>query len=181
MRLQVSEELVEAARAGEPRDIERLLEFVWQDAYRLAHAVFPQKHAAEDAAQEACVIMFRGITALRKAGAFATWFYRIVVREALKQKKAQTASAFEPDAAYTEDASAIIDLWRALEALPDAQRTVVVLHYFESLTSREIGCVLHIPHATVRFRLMSARRRLQRLLQEHDPSAQSKGSEFYAV
>lgn len=180
MRLQVSATLVEAARRGDSRDIERLLEAVWPDAYRLARAIAVNAHAAEDAAQEACVIMFRSIAALRNTGAFASWFYRIVVREALKQKKAQNASLYEPNESYTEDLCANIDLWRALDALPQAQRTAVVLHYFEGLSSRDIGSILHVPQATVRFRLMSARRRLQHLLEERDSSAQSKGETLYA-
>ncbi len=181
MRLQVSAELVQAARTGSAADIERLLEAVWPDAYRLARAIMSDTQAAEDAAQEACVVMFRGISGLRDTGAFGAWFYRIVVREALKQKVARSASAFEPDAAYTEDTAAIIDLWRALQQLPQGQRTVVVLHYFEGLSSREIGSILHAPHPTVRFRLMSARRRLYQLLQERDSSAQSKDEGLYAL
>ena len=55
-------------------------------------------------------------------------------------------------------------MWRALDALPRALRTVVVLTYFEELTSAEIAGVLGIPAPTVRFRLMRARQRLKPLL-----------------
>jgi RNA polymerase sigma-70 factor (ECF subfamily) len=177
---QAPREIVEAARAGDPADVERLLEAVWVDAYRLAVAILAQPQSAEDVAQEACVIMYRSIASLRNPDAFRTWFYRIVVREALKQKKLQAASATLPsDIGYCDDPASSIDLWRALAVLSDGLRTVIVLHYFETLTSREIGKVLGVPEATVRFRLMTARRKLRPLLKEHSSSTHAKG-EVYA-
>jgi RNA polymerase sigma-70 factor (ECF subfamily) len=182
MHPQVPTELIDAARNGGSADVERLLEMVWPDAYRLARAIVTQTQSAEDVAQEACVTVFRSIASLRNSDAFRTWFYRIVVREALKQKRMQTSStALSADAAYCEDRSALVDLYRALGVLSDRQRIVIVLHYFENLPSREIGRILHVPDATVRFRLMSARRRLYPLLAELNPSLKKKGEEIYAV
>ena len=51
-----------------------------------------------------------------------------------------------------------------LDTLAPELRSVVVLRYFEDLTSREIGTVLGVPAPTVRFRLMVALRRLRPLL-----------------
>jgi RNA polymerase sigma-70 factor, ECF subfamily len=173
-------EVIEAARAGAPDDVERLLESVWLDAYRLAMAIVAQPQSAEDAAQDACVIMYRSISTLRNPEAFRTWFYRIVVREALKQKKPQAVSAaMTTDIGHSEDHAASIDLWRALARLSDTLRTVIVLHYFETLTSREIGKILGVPEATVRFRLMMARRKLRPLLEDSSPN-DAKG-EVYAL
>lgn len=182
MEPHVPKEIIEAARSGGPADVERLLEAAWIDAYRLSMAISPQRQSAEDVAQEACVIMFRSIGSLRNPEAFRTWFYRIVVREALKQKKMQIEStALSTDVGYFDDRSDLLDLWRALGALSDKLRTVIVLHYFEALTSREIGRILGVPEATVRFRLMTARRKLLPLLKEHASSTPPKGEEIYAL
>jgi len=92
--------------------------------------------------------MFRHVHSLRNAEAFRTWFYRIVVREALKQKaQLHTSSEALPDPGYCEDPSLSLDLWHALSALTDKHRTAIVLHYFEGLPTREIGDVLHVPDA----------------------------------
>lgn len=179
MRLLVPSHLIERATHGSAADVERLLEALWPGAFRLARAIVPQTQAAEDAAQEACVRIYHGLASLRRTEAFSAWFYRIVVREALKQKKALSATnPLDADTAYTDDPVIGIDLWRALAALSDRQRAVVVLHYFEGLSSREIGAILTIPSATVRFRLSSARRALAHLLQ---PSSETKGEELYAL
>ncbi len=48
----------------------------------------------------------------------------------------------------------------ALATLPEQDQTLVVLHYWERLTSREIGDVLDVPTSTVTTRLSRARRGL---------------------
>ncbi len=48
--------------------------------------------------------------------------------------------------------------------LPQHLRDVIVLRYFEDLSSREIASILRINDGAVRFRLMVARRRLRPLL-----------------
>ncbi|MFN2528267.1 MAG: RNA polymerase sigma factor [Candidatus Baltobacteraceae bacterium] len=167
MAIPVTPGLVQAARNGAAVDIEALVATVWPDAYRLARAILGDDQRAEDAAQEACIILSRTITSLRSAEAFKVWFYRIVVREASELKR--RSSRTEPVSAFheAEDKTSSIDVWRALAALPQHLRDVVVLRYFEDLSSREIASVLRIPDGTVRFRLMTARRRLRPLLGEN--------------
>lgn len=65
----------------------------------------------------------------------------------------------------TADETASVDVWQAL-SLPKKLRDVVVLRYFEDLSSREIASVLGVPDGTVRFRLMIAKRRLRPLLDD---------------
>jgi len=60
----------------------------------------------------------------------------------------------------------LLDVWNALDMLPQNLREVVVLYYYADLSSREIASVLDIPDGTVRFRLMVARRRLRDPLDE---------------
>src|ERR1700681_108294 len=171
MATPVPTELVEAARTGGRGEIELLLSTVWPDAYRLARAVLAEDQPAEDAAQEACIVVYRTIASLRSSGAFRTWFYRIVVREAaeLKRRRSRTEPAPEPSSsAY--DQTAPIDVWRALSALSHKLRAVVVLRYFEDLSSPEIASVLGIPEGTVRFRLMIAKQRLRPQLGDYSES-----------
>ncbi|MDQ2681559.1 MAG: RNA polymerase sigma factor [Candidatus Eremiobacteraeota bacterium] len=158
-------EVIEAAKDGGSAQIELLVETAWPDAYRLALAIVGERQRAEDAAQEACIILYRTISSLRTPAAFRSWFYRIVVREAseIKRRGIRTEPASQ-SIVPTADETASIDIWRALSALPHNLRTVVVLAYFEDLKSREIASILRIPDATVRFRLMIAKRRLRPLL-----------------
>lgn len=161
----VPADLVEAARTGGAAQIEQLLRAAWPDAYRLALAILGDRPSAEDAAQEACVVLYRNIPSLRNSLAFRTWFYRIVVREAssIKRKRPKAERSAETPA-HDPDPTSSIDVWRALTSLPPHLRDVIVLRYFEDLTSREIAAILGIHDGLVRFRLMKARRWLRLLL-----------------
>jgi RNA polymerase sigma-70 factor (ECF subfamily) len=59
------------------------------------------------------------------------------------------------------------DLVRAIEALPDRYRVVVVMADVRALSYGEIACTLEIPVGTVRSRLARGRALLQKALWEH--------------
>ncbi len=165
-------ELIEPARNGDASATERLIEAVWPDAVRLATAIVGDSAAGEDAAQEACIALYRRVHTLRNAQAFHFWFYRIVVREASAVKRRLSRAAQESASdIVTCDSSDSIDVWRALAQLPAGLRRVVVLHYFEDLSSSEIGSILRIPAPTVRFQLALARRRLRPQLDDSPSSS----------
>ncbi len=177
MATPVPGELVDAARTGGRDEIEMLLRAVWPDAYRLARAIVGDDQPAEDAAQEACIIVYRTIASLRTSAAFRTWFYRIVVREAAEIKRRRSRVEPAPDASPSaHDQTARLDIGRALSGLGHKLREVVVLRYFEDLSSPEIASILGIPEGTVRFRLMIARQRLRPILGDYsERSSHSSG------
>ena len=57
-------------------------------------------------------------------------------------------------------------LRRALDALPEEQRAVLVLGYFEGLTSREMAARLGVPIGTVKSRVKAAMSKLRAALVE---------------
>ena len=180
MAISVPPELVEAARNGGADKVEELLKTIWPDAYRLARAILGEDQPAQDAAQEACIILYRTIAQLRSTDAFRTWFYRIVVREAAEIKRRRSRAAPEVELTpLAADQATSIDIWRALATLPEHLRDIVVLRYFEDLSSREIAAVLRIPDGTVRFRLMIAKRRLRPLLGDDNANFAQASSEAH--
>jgi len=177
MTTSVHEPLIDEARNGSIEALERLLESVWPDTFRIAYSIVRDHAAAEDAAQDACAIVYRKIATLQSAAAFRVWLYRIVVREA---KRAQIRSTVPENPLIIDSAAgteAALDVRHALESLSRDLRAVVILHYYAELTSKEIAAVLNATASTVRFRLMIARRKLKPLLEErsgHRTAAQTK-------
>lgn len=165
-------EVVACAMRGDESACERLVAAVWPACFRLAASVIGDRALAQDAAQEACVIVHRKVRTLRAADAFDAWLYRVVMREAgrVRRRHAFVAEQLaEPAAA--ERATAELDVWGALAALPPELRDVTVLFYFDDLRTEDIAAILRVRHATVRTRLLRARERLRGLLDDYrDPS-----------
>lgn len=156
---------VRAARAGDRAALDRLLTALWPRAFRLAAGITQHAATAEDAAQDALVLVATRLPALRDPAAYPAWSTRIAVNAAATALRRRVAhAALEDDgraAPGFEDALAErLDVLRALGTLPLWLRVPVVLRYVDGLSSREIGLALNAPAATIRFRLALGRRRL---------------------
>ncbi len=174
--MEIDPSLIEAA-SSESGALERLITGVWPEAFRLAMGILHDRELAEDAAQEACASMAAGLSSLKSSGAFRTWFYRLVVNEAItisrRRREAVTLDEAVSENVQLDNAEAL-DLARALQRLPAEQRAVVLLHYYVGLSSREIAVAAQLPAGTVRFQLMLARRALRRALSLAAHPASSK-------
>jgi len=170
-------ELVAAALSGDEAAIEELVAAVWPGCFRLAASVIGDRNLAQDAAQEACVILHRNVRSLRHVGAFDAWLYRIVMRESarIRRRHERTGQPRYKERFESDDATSL-DVWRALAALPPELRDVTVLFYFDDLKSDEIAWILGVAHATIRTRLGRARQRLRSLLDDYG-SMQPKAKE----
>lgn len=160
---------VRAARDGDLTARERLLEALWPRAFRLAAAIVGERTAAEDAAQEAMVLVATRLHHLHDPSAFRAWSTRIVVnaaRSALRRRPRDVAQEPRTAVPFDELSSQRLDVLAALAGLPSWLRIPVVLRYADDLTSSEIGAILGAPPGTIRFRLALARRRLAAALRE---------------
>ncbi|MHB8141352.1 MAG: RNA polymerase sigma factor [Vulcanimicrobiaceae bacterium] len=180
--------LIESAIRGDRPALEALLEATWPDAYRLSRSILRDETLAADAAQEACVIIYRTLGSLRDPAAFRGWWHRIVTREALRLAKRRVGDVTFDDLSDTEAAALVrqeqsgqqygdVDLQRALAALPVRRRTVLLLRYYAELDSSAIGAALGVPASTVRFHLASAKRQLHRLLSASTRAAATNAQE----
>lgn len=64
---------------------------------------------------------------------------------------------------YLGDVAASED---AIRQLPQELREVVILFYYQELSTKTIGAILHIPRTTVEFRLKKARGELRKVIRE---------------
>jgi len=171
-------DLASAASNGDEGGREGLVRILWPNAYRIAWSILGERGSAEDAAQAACAAICAKLATLSDARAFAGWAYRIIVSHARDQARARSRLRLRETLGYDEatgcstrdDPSVRLDLETAIGRLPEPLRLALELHYFVGLTSREVGTALGVPAATVRFRLMMARRRLRPLLSDSTAS-----------
>src|SRR5712692_7387981 len=147
-------------------------------AYNLARWLMRNEDEAADALQDACVRALRFIGGLRGDDG-RVWLLAIVRNTCYSRLKRGSMRANEtefddevhsPDAGHTNPA-VLLDqaadkeaLRRALEALPEEFREVVVMRELEGLAYKEIAAVAGVPIGTVMSRLARARKRLQHTL-----------------
>jgi len=171
--------LARAASNGDDEDYEPLVRAIWPNAYRIAWSILGEREAAEDAAQAACATICAKLSTLSETRAFVGWAHRIIVSHARDHARARSRLQLRETIGYVEatahsthdDPSIRLDLETAISRLPESLRLALELHYFIGLTSQEVGAALGVPAATVRFRLMVARRRLRPLLRDSTASS----------
>lgn len=110
---------------------------------------------ADDVMQETFIKAWKGIEGFREEAKLKTWMYRIATNEAitfLNRKNKRSLSPvedIEDDARHSEDSSPLPDgdvirekLEKAVETLPDKQKLVFQMKYYEELTYEEIVEIL---------------------------------------
>ena len=140
--------------------------------YRLAYSYVQDQESALDVVQNAICRGLESCYGLKNPLALKTWFYRIIVNEALqylrKQKKEttlteeHTAGLSYTEPAFTEDKAA----YEAVMQLPEHLKIVVILRYYEDLSLKQIAEITDTNLSTVKTRLYSALEKLRQKLKE---------------
>lgn len=98
-----------------------------------------------------------------------SWLYRTARNVYIDQLRARARETLDEDSLaltpFEEDltGAAVLQL---IGRLPDGERTLFTMRYFEGYNARELGELFELPAATVRSRLASARRRLRQWIEE---------------
>lgn len=169
--------LAERARQGDEGAFRELVERYKKPLVNFAHRLLGDPIEAEDVAQDAFVKAYRALPGLRldKGARFSTWLFQIARNLAIDRIRRSRRIHFEPlspgagdppsplrgpdaDAAGRETAEAVAS---AIQALPEDQRTAVVLSEYHGMTYAEIAAVMRVSIKSVESRLYRARQELR--------------------
>lgn len=163
--------LVERAQRGDREAYERLARASADRLYAVAYQITRDADAADEAVQQALVLMWRDLPSLRDPARFEGWTYRLVTRACFQElrqgrrRHVATLTIDDESAPGPRDlahAVAVRDqVERGLATLKPDHRAVVVLRHFVGLPIEEIGETLGIPIGTVASRLHHATRLLR--------------------
>ena len=194
--------LARLVAARDPRAVRLVTTRNNQLLYRTAWSILKHRADAEDAVQSAYLKAFAAIDAFEGRSALSTWLTRIVINEALGRKRAAQRRRGRLDSASvtvlddyreklmrgsTSGTSPDVELARvqvrklleeAISALPATFRLVFILRDVEGLGVEATADALGINQATVKTRLLRARRRLQDALAPELKSALSESFTF---
>lgn len=162
-----SAQLIEAAQAGDRESITAVVYGAHPHVRRFAEHLCASPQDAEDAAQEALIILYRKIGSLRATGALASWMFRIVRNECLRRARLLFDRYDEPEGLVT---SAEDEAIRRLEAelvaqaireLPDVQRRVLIMRDVLGYPGRRVAETLGLSNAAMKSHLHRARHKVR--------------------
>jgi RNA polymerase sigma-70 factor (ECF subfamily) len=183
-------ELIARARRKDGTAVARIIRQHNQRLYRIARSILRDDTEAEDALQEAYIRAFTSLDLFRGESRLGTWLARIVTNEALGRLRRRKPTVDFDTFAKTHEASAEIIrfpaanpdldpettmaqreiralLERAIDALPEAFRTVLVARLIEGMSIEETADLYGIRPETVKTRLHRARRLLKDEMAKH--------------
>ena len=139
--------------------------------FRLAYTMLGDRAAAEDAAQEAFLRIWKSLARYRGESALGTWIYSIARNACLTAISRRSARATLPleEATAKAASSPPQPAWDALGfvvQLPEKQRQVVMLYYMEERSYEEVARLLDLPIGTVKTHLHRARKQLAIMMKE---------------
>jgi RNA polymerase sigma factor (sigma-70 family) len=162
-----TEQVVSAAQQSDTRAIATLLDGSHAHVQRFARTLCSTPEDAEDAAQEALIVLYRKIGTLRAAAALASWVFQIVRNECIRRsrlalRRPTSTVMAEPSA---EDAAlARLEIERivnSIAALPAEQRAVLVLRDVQGLSGAATAQALGLSRAAMKSRLHRGRETLR--------------------
>jgi len=157
----VQTELVDRARGGDREAFGVLAAGAVDRLYGIARLILRDAELAEDATQDALVQAWRSLPMLRDVERFDAWLHRLLVRSCADigrhRRRWRAEIAILPREPAQADASTGLadrdQIERGLRRLNEAQRAILVLHFYVGLSPTEAAAVLEIPVGTAKSRL----------------------------
>ena len=165
---------------GDVKNWEELFERYSPAVFGYLHRMSDDRHLAEELTSETFYRAMRAIDGFRADSSMKTWLLRIARNLYLNRRRRDERSSSLDDLEEKGMATATGDpdpetrfireeenevVRRALRALPEDDRSILLLSAEEELSCREIGDVLGISVTAVKTRLFRARRKLADLLE----------------
>ncbi len=169
-------ELIYQSQQGDRNAFGELVRRHYQGVVRVVYSMCGDTGLAEDATQEAFIRAWVNLPSFQPTAPLKNWLYRIAINAALDVLRKKPEESLEenqvtmitdqgqsPETALLEK-ERILLVRQAMQGLPEASRSVLVLREYGELSYQEIAKVLDVPVGTVMSRLNYARNRLRELL-----------------
>ena len=182
IRTSVTQDLLNRAKAHDKEALTQLYNLSSQAVYRSVRGMVRDEDLALDIQQNTYLKAFSHLDQLRDAAVFIPWIRRIAVNEAKLELRKNKAVLFsdlhsdEDDAAEPElpdsspEGSPELALDRKetarqmheiLDGLPDGQRMVVSMYYYEQIPIKDIAKMLDVSEGAVKTQLHCGRKKIE--------------------
>ena len=178
--IELPRELVLRAQSGDQEAFGELYQRSGATIYRTIFSMVQNENTAWDIHQNTYLLAYRNLGKLQKPEAFLPWLRRIAVNETVKELNREQPLTFteladaeeaEPQFPETRDGyqpEVELDKREAarlvreiLDQLPQKQRLIVGMYYYEGLSIKEIADTLQVSQGTVKTQLHLGRKKVE--------------------
>lgn len=172
-------QVLKQIREGNTEAFEAFVKCYYKSVYSLLAYLTRDRNIAEDLTQDTFACAWSSIDTYKGHASLKTWLHRIAYNKFVdSQRKVRQTSALvsglaernidiqgnlQPFSEIAEDEQSQI-LFDAMHELAPAEYAVVVLHYIQDLSYREMAVILKEPVGTVKWRTSRAIEKLKELL-----------------
>lgn len=174
-------QLIEHYRNGH-KDAFNDLVYRWQERiHRFAYRYFADSNDASDITQKTFIRAYYKLDTLKDTGKFSSWIYRIANNICIDETRRNGSRKRDSLESWIENGKLVTDktpessleksdmgIWmqKALLAIPDDQRTVLILKEYEGLKFREIAEILQVSENTVKSRMYYGLKALRKVFKK---------------
>jgi RNA polymerase sigma factor (sigma-70 family) len=177
-------ELIQDVRNGKREAFTELMRRYQERVYWVSRRIVGSHEEADDVAQEAFIKAYTSLGDFRGDSSFYTWVYRIAVNLSLNAVRKRQVLNYLQDSTLLrrifpleEDPEKAVEareletrLEQAVARLPEKQRAVFALRYYEELTYEEIAKILKTSVGGLKANYFHALKKVQQYLKDEAPT-----------
>lgn len=175
------EDLVRRMQQGDQDAFDQIFNLYQNRLLRTAWLISGNHADSEDIVQETFVKCYCSCKKLKNPALFPTWIFQILTRTAWrygkkKSRETPVEELFDQESQDTGDSpleqllqkELQEEIYQRIMELNQKQRTVIILYYFDQLSTKEISHIMGCFEGTVKSRLYTARKSLEQSLRKEE-------------
>ncbi|API92258.1 MULTISPECIES: RNA polymerase sigma factor [Virgibacillus] len=163
--------LIKKAQNSDEKAFAKIFEKYEADLYKVAYVYVGNQDAALDVIQETAYRSFKSIKFLKESQYLKTWLIKIAINCSIDYIRSQTKNKIididklplvnEDSRDFTDNIDWKITLNELIQQLEPAEKTVIILRFYNDLTIKQVAKLLEIPLGTVKTILYRALKKLK--------------------
>ena len=181
-------EIIQSIAAGKKEAFSTLYQMYADKVYNTALSYSKNVEDAEEITQDVFVKIFKNAAAFKGESSLNTWIYRITVNTSLNYLKKKNRFSFFKNKLATGESVEFVHpgvllenkekaaaLFKAMDGLPETQKTAFILSYIEDLPRKEVADIMEVTLKAVESLLQRAKKNMRVKLENiHSKRRKSK-------
>ncbi len=159
--------IIHEAISGDSRSLTILIDKYKDIAYSLALSIVKNREDAKDITQDSFLKVLENISRFRNEAKFSTWLYRIVYNQSVgfmnrvnRKKEIDYTMLLENSEINDSHEEKIQQLYKAISALDDTGRNIIILFYLAEKSIKEIRQITGFSVANIKVILYRSRKKI---------------------